>query len=311
MAITLGEARQAAADIAHDASDAKADRVFMRWIRDALAALHSAHDWRHFQASQRLALDVEESGSDLTVTQGSSTVSRTTSWLSKYVTQAWDLLIEGDASQAFQLGEIDSGTDTQATLATGQVWLEASAGPVDYTLSRYRYSLPDNFLQRLQRVEDLTSQRELAYVLPAEMDLLRNRWPGRRSSQPECYTIRGAFLEVHPAPGTTRRALQLSYLRQVTLPTDAAADATELDWPAEYAEALWRGLELQAAAWGDACRISFPVAATRYAEALRRVQNRDSKVVEHSRQLRLTLPGEGVGFPRFYRNPVASLTDQA
>lgn len=309
MAITLGDARSVAADLAHDASDAKADRVFMRWIRGALTTLHAAHDWKHYEAQQLLVTDAAETGSDLNVTEGSGTITRDTDWASKYVSQAWDLLIEGDQSLAFTIAAISSPATT-ATLATNQVWLQDTATDLDYTLTRYRYDLPGNFVRQVKRVDDLVAQVPLEYWTTDQFDLVRNRQPWHQSDQAVAYTVRGPYLELYPSPSTTRRPFRVTYLRQVTLPADADNNGTELDWPTQYADLLWRAIALEGAAWADATRIPYVVAERRYEQALKATKVRDATVVDRSRQLTLTLPGE-LDIGRFYRNPTTNgLTEQ-
>lgn len=281
MAITLGTLRQHCADLAHDAADSKASRVRMVWIRSALSRIHSAHDWKAFYATQRIVLAPEETGSDLTVTQDGNTFVRGSTWTAKYLSQLWDCMVDADGTQAFQFSAISTIT---ATLASGQYWLQSSGSSKTYTMARYRYDMPTDY-SRVIQVEDLSSYRTLRHAIVSDFDRCRNRYPFRRG-QPELFTIRDPqYIELFPGNDATRRAVQVTYLRMVTLPADADVDATTIDWPDEYREVLVKALALEASVWlGQSARIPFQIAKAEYDEALRRCMSRDSRMVEISEE---------------------------
>lgn len=249
MAITLGAMRQYAADMAHDMADAKGDALAIYWIGQALEDLWRRHDWIHFQAVQRITLEPEVDGDDdLNVTLGSGSITRDTDWDSSWVTELWDLHVSGSAI-LYQLSAVST---TTATLATGQVWIDATATDQSYVLSRCRYSLPSNFVRRAVAVQNLSDWTEIFYVPPADFDTVKHSCR-ERSTQPRIYTLRGAgYVEFYPAPGTGYVPVQLTYTRKPTLPLLADSDATEVDWPEEYGLLLKLGIEVQAArAQGD------------------------------------------------------------
>lgn len=285
MTITLSDLRQHCSDLAHEAADTKAARVRMTWIRGALSRLHMAHDWKWFYATQRIALDPEETGTDLDVTQDANTFVRDSTWTSKYASQLWDCMAANDTTQAFQFASIATVT---ATLATGQYWQQSTDTNTSYTMSRWRYSMPDNFVGRIMAVEDIHGYRKLRHLIVSDFDRQRNRFPHRRG-QPEYFTVRDPrYLEVHPGNDSTRRALQVTYLRTVTLPADADVDGTTVDWPSEYVEVMYKALALEAAIWlGQASKIPYPVAKQEYDESLKRATSRDSRMVEISSEFGL------------------------
>lgn len=280
MTITLGDLRQHCADLAHDAADTKAGRVRMNWIRAALTRLQFAHDWKWFYATQRLTLDVEVTGSDLTVTQDGNTFVRGSTWTSTFLTELWDCMVDADSTMAFQFSAIATVT---ATLATGQEWLQSSGSSKTYTMSRFRYSLPDNAVGRVLAVRDLTSYRKIPGVLVEDFDAQRSRFPHRRG-QPECFTVRDPrYIELFPGNDSTRRALQVTYLRKVTLPADADATGTSIDWPDEYRDLILKALSLEASIWlGVSAKIQYPIAKAEYESCLAATKNRDSKYVDRA-----------------------------
>lgn len=290
MAITLSDLRQHCSDLAHEASDTKASRVRMVWIRNALSRLHGSHDWKWFYATQRIFLDPAESGTDLDATQGGNSFVRDSTWTAKYLSQLWDCHVDSDATQAFQFSAISTVT---ATLATGQYWLEATDTNMSYTMARYRYDMPANFVGRVLQVEDLSAHRPVRHAIVSDFDCARNRYPHRRG-QPELFTIRDPrYIEFYPSNDATRRSVQVTYLRMVTLPADADADNTTVDWPSEYREVLIKALAVEAAAWlGQAARIPYPVAKAEFDEALRRSTNRDSRLVEVRQEFGLGPDGQ-------------------
>lgn len=291
MPITLGEARQLAIDSAWNMADETADRLADRWIREALEDLWTRRDWKHFLALERITLDVEEGDGldDLTVTQDSGAISRTSgNWLAKYVDYSWDLLVEDDDSLAFQLGALGAPA-TNATLATGQEWLQASGATKAYVLARWRYDLPQNFVRRLCVVEVLPGLFPVKYVTPAELDRTRAAYPHTRSLMPEIYTVRGAFLEVWPALGTERRAIQLTYQRKPTYHADDDDDADELDWPAEYRALLHAAIRWRASASPSVGEAPYALALREYEAALARYESVDGKMTQRRRSVGLRM----------------------
>lgn len=284
MAITLTQARQYAQRVqGANGADAPANLLYLHWIQEALERLWAAYGWKWFRASQRLSLDVEEGDDDLTVTQDGTTFVRAAiTWPAKYASEAWDVLVAADPTLAFQIASISTVT---GTLATGQKWLLASGSSKVWVGTRWRYSLPTN-LRDLDRVEVLGGSFKLAPRTPEEMDALRNAYPHQRGSVPEFYTVRGQYLEIWPALGTTRRALQLTYKRGVTLPAEGDAGSTELDWPDQYVGLLKKAIRLEGALRPDP-QVDYVLAEREYKRALADAIVLDGKKVERRHGLSL------------------------
>lgn len=304
MAITLGGLRQYAVDMAHDMSDAKADALVIYWLNQALEHLWRAHGWIHFAARQRITLEPEVDGDDdLNLTLGSATITRDTAWDTSWVSELWDLHVTG-SGVIFQLSAPTSGSTTTATLATGQVWHKASATDQSYVLSRSRYTLPSSFVRRNVLVHDLLRQQEIPFVPPSEYDRIRALNPGQRSSQPQCYTLRGAgFIEFYPAPGSDYVPVDLTYHRKPTLHAVADADATEVDWPEEYQHLLRLAVETQAArTQGENAQVPYALCASELERAILSAKSLDVDKGHRDRSVSLGFH-QGRGWGRLYRNP--------
>lgn len=306
MTITLTAARQRCQFLGNDGADTKAALVHMFWIRAALQRLWHAHDWAHYKATQRLTFDVEEAGTNLTATQDGSTFVRGSTWTAKYLSQLWDCHVSGESNMAFQFSLIATVT---ATLATGQKWLQATTATASYTMTRFRYSLPDDFVRRLTNLEDLSTHLPIYYRSPVEFDRIRNREPVRRG-RPELFTVRAGYLEVFPGPDSIRRAAQYSYMRKPTLPADADVGATIVDWPEEYADVFWKALSFECSEWlGAEARIPVARAELAYENALKATKSQDSKIVEKDEQFMLG-GGNWPDSSRFMISP-GPITDQS
>jgi hypothetical protein len=301
MAILLSDARQYCADVAYDMADEKADRLINRCIAQAIERLWREHTWLHYYATTRITLTPEVTGTDLDVTEGSSSISRDSAWSTDYVTQAWDLIIAEDGAKVYSISAVGSPT-TNATLGTGEVWTGETGTNLSYTLSRYRYPVPDDFIRRAELVQELESWGELRYLTPAEFDYQRHTYPGRRGSRPEYYTLRGTAaglsIDFYPAAGDDYRTVQITYTRKPTLPEEDDAGATEVDWPEEYRNLLWLAIEVEVARiQGEAAQVPYALCKPELNEALRSAKALETDKGHQRRTMGLKL-GHRPAWPR-------------
>ena len=287
---TLTSALQFAADSAHDMAGVKANRVGHRFVEQALLRLWREHPWSFYGSQRDYVLDAEETGSGVTLTEGASTALAGSAWASKYLTQFWRILFDGEGAKDFVLASVD-GPGTTATFSTGQVWTQDSTAAATYRASRLRYDLPDDFVHQAEMLWHHELQMPVKSVTPVQFDKLRQTQPGYRSSQPQAYTIRGQDLWVWPSPGEGgyRPSLTLTYKRMVTVPAFGADGATVLDWPDAHMDLLRLAIEVEAARYqGKAAQIPMDTCWPEYQRALSSAKSIDN---ERTREDRAVGPG--------------------
>lgn len=281
MAITLGDLRTFCAEVAsHDISGDTSQREFMVWINGALQRLYSERCWHHIQVKSKIFLEVEETGSELILTQGSRTVSLGGAevFLDKYVTDEWSLHIDSDGTQTWRLVSIDNVADTQATLEEGGNWPGASATSVAYAFVKDRYDLP-NDAKELLRVNLIQVQEPLAGKSPAEFDAIKQATPTQRSLTPLIYCVRGGKMEVYPPPGDTYRTLEITYRKAAAFYTTASLDTVEVDWPEEWRDLLEKAIMLEASFHlADSAPVRYESAKFEYETRLKSYESLDSQV---------------------------------
>ena len=250
MPITLEDLRSYAAETASaDLSSARSDREIVGWVNRALSRLWSEHRWRWAQDRAQLTLLPEETGSGLTVTQGSRTISLSVAsgetFAAKHVDDKWSLIVSGEENFTLRLSElVDART---AKLASDQLWIRASASDQSYTLARYHYTLPER-VRELQLVRDTTDYSEVMGLTPSEFDRIRSHTPTERGGDTHYYTIRRSSneIEVWPGPGASYQVLEITY--RTTPPRYLSSDPndTVVDWPVDKRDLLEAAILVEA-----------------------------------------------------------------
>lgn len=291
MALTLGDLRTYCREIASpDSAGTTAEREFNVWINAALARVYMELEWDKLQHQATIPIEIaEEYSSDLTLVLGSSAVySAGGNLLAKYVTEEWDMVVDGESQRVFRLGTF---TDVNnATMRTGDRWSQASAAGKSVTFAKTKYSLPDNAFQ-VQRVQVLQSGAPLARLTPEEFDRQKAFNATLLSGHPRFYTLRDETLEVWPHPGTTYVDLGISYRKGPTIYTVASLDSAEIEWPVTYADLIYKAILLEAAiTQGEDSPVPYPVALREFDHRLGRFKNLDSDRRERAGPMSLRLP---------------------
>ena len=253
-------------------------------MEQALLRLWRSHLWSWYGATRPYALDAQESGTGVTLTEGVSTAVKGTAWASKYVSQKWRILFSGDGVKDFTFASLD-GPATTATFDTGLVWTQDTTAVATYTAARNRYDLPDDFTRKNELLLHLDLQMPIRPVDSARFDELSASEPGVRSAQPRVYTVRDDDLWIWPAPGPDHRpSLLLSYHRMVTIPAQGASGATVLDWPGEHEDVFRLAVEVEAARHqGKAAQIPLEMCLPEFERALSSVKAMDTERASENR----------------------------
>ncbi len=300
MAITLGDLRTFAQEMASpDSSGASADREFMVWINGALRRVYSELSWDKILHERKINIPIEETGTAMTVTQDSLALVLTSgTFLAKYVTDRWNLAIDGDATQVFELASIDdSPTNQNATMRDGDQWIEATATGKSYTFYQTIFSLPDN-AERIERVQILASGLHVIGLEPDEFDHQRSFNIQQRGQYPRFFTFRAGNLEIWPHPGTTRVKLGISYTKGPTAYTTATADATTIEWEEKHRDLLEKAIMLEAAIYqGDQSPVPYGIAEREYMSRLNRYKSLNNQKRNRAGPMRLLLPRPQSNFP--------------
>ena len=278
MALTLGQLRQFAAEIASpDPSSLAADREISYWINAALRRIHAEHYWTHYSAVDRIYLDPEETGSNLVVTQDSVNITLTSgeTFKTKYLTERWHLHVNGEGRMTFELKEIVG--PTEANLKDGHNYTQASTTE-SYTWSRHIYPLPNEAI-RVLRIELMQNRFDLRHLQPHEFDLQRQSTPTQRGNDPIFYTFRGGNVEVWPAPGTQRHTLMVTYQKGPPSYKNDDVDDTAIDWDMRWDDLLQKAVILEASiTQGSNAPVQMGVAKMEYEECLNNKKEDDSGI---------------------------------
>ena len=290
MAITLGDLRTFCAEIASpDSSGATADREFMVWINSATMRVFADNDWDKILHTRVINLLPQETGTALVVTQDSTAVTETNSaLLEKYVTDEWDLIVDGESSQVFELGTFTS--TSAGAFRDGDEWIEAS-GTKSWTAVKTKYDLPDN-AKNVLRVQLLQNGGFPVKYLPHnEYDMHKAHNPTQTGGDPRVYTLRNNKIEIYPHPGATRKKLGISYRKGPTVLADAALDAVEIDWDEEWKDLLYKAIQLEAAiTQGKGAPVPYPLAKTAYEDRLKQYRGLDGNRPEFTGPMGLNHP---------------------
>lgn len=273
MAITLGTLRTFCQEIASpDSSGDTAEREFMHWINAAIQRVFSACAWDRILHQQKITVLPVESLDTLVVTEGSlalTCVAADTfrpSASTKYLDDRWELHIDGEADETFELAAIAS--DTAATLRAGDEWTGASATGVTVYFAKTIYSLPNNAKQ-ITRVQVLEAPCDVLVLPPHEFDHQRSQAPTQRGGYPRFATLRKGKIEIWPHPGTEYCKLGITYRKGPTVLADADADATEIDWDEEWRDLLLRAITLEASiTQGENAPIPYAIALAEFERRL-------------------------------------------
>ena len=279
MSITLGELRAYAAETAGaDANSKAGDRKLHEWINDALEEVWIGHDWDWSIDHVRVLLVPEETGTTLSVTQGSRRVTLSAAgadvFAQKFADERWYLLIDAESRMVFELEQIEDAKT--AWLKEGQDWPNATAADLSYTFVRSVYPVPGG-ATKIYRVEDLAAYGEVVYRLPARFDYLQSVSPTHRGNRPEFYTLRKDRLEVWPGPGANYVSLGVTYKRPAPSFSDSDPDTAEIDWPRGKLSLLRKGILVQAGvALGENAPVPYGLALVHYSQLLKRHKSEDS-----------------------------------
>ncbi len=307
---TLGDIRQYASEISYDSSDEKADRAYMRWINQGLQEIVRAHNWTYYRSYSRIYLDVEETGDNMSLTQDSNVVTLTSSeyFANKYVTEKWDLIVDGEGDVAHRLTELMDSENGRLA----DKWIRATSATTSYTWTRYAYPLPAR-VKQIHLVEDTDSRLEVLDArTPERFDRLRQSQPGLRDSFPRYYLIREGNIEFWPSAGTERQLVALTYDRKPPLYKKADPDSTVIDFKEEWSDLVEKAVAVQCSIeMGEAAQIPYPLARTSFEDCLRDYVAEDADLTKQNLQIYPTMPWtrlSGSMSPAFYRNPT-DLTD--
>ncbi len=298
MAITLGDLRTFCQEVASpDISGSTADREINIWINSAIQKLYSAQSWNRLLKRTKIYLPAEETGSELTATNGSLTITlgAAETFDSKYVTELWALHVDDEDLMSFRLASIDdSPTNQTATLEAGGNWTSSTGSSKSYTFTKDIYDLP-NDAKQIHRVQLLQTHIHLTGIPAHEFDTLRQGNPTQRGGGPRFYCIRENKLEIWPAPGSDDMTLGVSYRRGAPIYATTDADSTEVAWPEEWKYLLEKALILQASFFqGEHAPIPYNMAKIEYEQELNTCRGLDSKMDNMSGPMMLKLGRAGV-----------------
>lgn len=290
MPITLGDLRTYCAEIASpDSAGATHDREAMVWINNAIQRLYADADWDESLHARRLTVLPSESGTTAILNQGSLAfavaVSETIE--DKYVDDEWEFILGDEEGQTFKLA---SKTDAQnATLQAGDEWILASGTGIAWTALRAKYLLPDD-AREITRAQVLDTGYDLEYLPNHTFDHRKGLDP-TRTGQMEYFTLRDRSIEVWPHPGAAYGKLGLTYRKGPSLLADAAAAATEIDWPQEQKDLLLKAITVEASiTQGENAPVPYRLALVEYEMRLRKYRGLNSNKAHQGGPLRLQLP---------------------
>ena len=277
MAITLGDLRTFTREIASpDSSGATAEREFMIWINSAILRVFADNDWDKILHTRLINVLPEETGTLMGVTQDSLavTVVGPDALVQKYVDDEWEIIIEGEGAQTFQLTSIASAL--AGTFRAGDEWILATGSSKEWTAIQTKYDLPDN-AKAVTRVQVMQNGGfPVHYLALHEFDLMKGNLPTQTGQDPRWYTLRDGKIEIYPHPGSTRKKLGVTYRKGPTVLADAALDAAEIDWDEEWKDLLYKAIQLEASiTQGRAAPIPFPLAFQVYQERLMKYKGLD------------------------------------
>jgi len=276
--VRVRDAYQYCADYLADASDGKSDRVIRRLVNAALSDLYSAHPWTRFQAAAHVPLSPGVENDDVSIAQDGTvlTFGATSPVLQRYLTEKWDLVLEGDASIAFRLGSIDSST--QARLANGQRWIAATAANQSHKWTRSVYPLPDG-CKSIREILLSSSHAGLLPVLPTTLDAYRWDTPDY-TGQPTNYAIRERELEVWPplGPDQARESVLIAYDRQPAILTENTDENSHVDFDSRWDDLLEAAIDVVIATrHREQSRFDMAAVTQRYLRRLEKAKGEDSQ----------------------------------
>lgn len=267
--ITLEDLRIYAAEVSSaDVASVSGDREIQHWINKAIQRLWRDHEWNWQHSSDRIFLDMEESGTALNVTQDSRLVVLTGSdtFAAKYLAEQWNLHVAAEGSMTFELSNI-AGPQT-ATLKEGHNWASTTQTGLSYAWSRHIYPLPSGAKQVI-RIELMQNRLDLRHLSPGAFDQQRQTTPTQRGNDPIFYTFRKHRIEIWPAPGTQRKTLLITYRRGPTIYDVSEPNATVVDWEGDWVDLLQAAITLEASiTQGNNAPVPYPVAMREYEDCL-------------------------------------------
>lgn len=268
MSITLSDLRlYAAENAAADPSGTTADREIQHWINQALQRVHAEARWIWFKQTGRLTVVPAESFTGLTLTQGSRVVSLSAGTFDqKYLSERWQLHVDGESRMTFELAEITS--PTTALLKIGHEWPNSTSATNTGVWSRHIYQLPEG-VHEILYAEDMISRARVHGLEPGDFDFRRQADPTSRQ-QPRFFTVRGDDeVELHPAAGSDYRTILFSYSRKAPQYRSDAVGTTVVDFPEKFKDVLLKRILVEAAlTQGDNAVVPHQAAVFEYERAL-------------------------------------------
>ena len=298
MTITLGELRQYCSDHASpDSAGTSADREFMVWINAALEDIYTEFEWDHLEHKTKILLEKQEEVSTLGLTEGSKaiTLSGADTFASKYVSEEWELFVEGEGDEVFRLESIDdSPTNQNATMKDGDEWTNADASNKTAYFVKTRYSLPTNCLQ-VVRCQVIEPNFNVRWRTPAQFDVEKAAFPKQKGTYPYYFTTRQGKLEVWPPAADEYFKLGISYRKGVTRYSTSDDDSTEIDWEEKYRDLLQKAILVQACiSQGEEAPVPLGAAAAFYEKKLKLLKALDVNRVPKTGPMGLDLPNVNV-----------------
>lgn len=270
MAITVGTLRTFCEEQASpDLAGGTADREFMKWINSALVRLYKAAPWdRLVREEKRLIYPQEKFTAVLGLTQASlAVVVSAGALLAKYVSERWELAVDGYDRGTFELAAMAVGGLT-GTLRTGDEWPNATSTTLTGYFLNTRFALP--LAKNVTRVQVVESGLPVTLLTPTQFDKQRDLWGTGHGSDPRFCTFRRGVLEVWPHPGENYRKLSVTYQLAFTRIADTALDADTVEWDEEQQDLLEKAILVEAAiTQGEAAVVPYVVALREYENALR------------------------------------------
>ena len=262
----------------------------MVWINSALARLYAELRWDKILKEQKLMIPPEETGTTLGVTQGSLavTLGGSDTFEDKHVDDRWELHIDGEDNQSFELAS--HGTTT-GTLRAGDEWIKATGGSKSYALVQTIFDLPEDARQ-VTRVQVLNTRQEVIALSPEEFDVRRARGgPTQRGVYPRFFCLRREKIQIWPHPGSNYAKLGITYKRGHSPIADAAADTVEIDWPDSLRELLQKRIKVEAGIHlGEDAPTPYPIALKEYNDSLKRMGAQDADRAHGPGPIQLSFP---------------------
>lgn len=217
---------------ARDRLGSKADTELYQIVNDAQTMAAKSGEWQHLMKVAEISLDgVYETGT-IAVSNGSTTVTLTAGTWPSWAASG-EIVI---GARTYRIASRDS--DTQLTLSTAWDLTAVSGGT--YQLIRYRYSLPDDFLQ-FGEIFQGQSWPYQSHPMPYK-EILRFIHTYRiNDTRLRGFSIASSNLVVYPPPSDDVTI----YYSYKSKPTDLSDPSDTSVWDANHIDILYRAIDYQ------------------------------------------------------------------